>query len=170
MKYLKLFEDNEFSVGDIVNVSSAIIKDDVGRITKIDGKIVTLNVGGKNHKVSIRNISSNNSIDPFDEDDWNEVDETRKKLNDNIASYIDGDIVTIHRGVMEYRRGIEDFEFDGDTIVLTLVKSALNTFRPRSLINLENYIYDSNFVEGVQFTWDNKVEILLSTDYTYEED
>jgi len=170
MKYLRLFEDNEFSIGDTVNVNSNLIKGEVGKIVKIDGKLVTLNMGGKNHIVSINHISPNNDIDPFDEEDWDEDDQTKIEINDVIATHIEDKTVTLDLRDLANNRwvDVDDINLNENEISFYMYDD-FNQFNPQSLVNLEQYLYGSQFVDNVRFKIGGQIIIELDIDYEYEE-
>jgi len=171
MKYLKLFENNNFSIGDVVNVNSSLIKNEVGRITKIVGKMVTLDMGSGQYRiVSINHISPNNDIDPFGEEDWNEIDEHRIKLNDIIATYIDQTIVTLDFSNILNNRwvDVDDINLDGNEISFYMYNEQ-NRFHPQSLVNFEQYLRGSEFVDNVIFNIGGQIIVELDDDYKYEE-
>lgn len=76
MKYIKLFENIKWKIGDIVSVNGFSIRG-TGKIVDFEGignKTVVVEIGNKQYRVSYNNIKPTNDLDPFDEEDWDEVD------------------------------------------------------------------------------------------------
>jgi len=81
MKYLKLFENvtrKDWRKGDKVLVYSSLMDGEEGTIIgfeRLGNKTVVVDIEGKEYRTSINNIYPRISIDPWDEEDWNESED-----------------------------------------------------------------------------------------------
>lgn len=183
MKHLKLYEEinRKWDIGDIVSVNGFSISG-TGKIIGFEGignKTVVVEIDNKEYRVSYNNIKPSNELDPYDEEDWNEVDKVvRKKLKDNIGDYEEDGVIGIHfRELIEnvrYYFGMvlrpEDIEFDGDSIFFYMFgDDNFGYFEPNVLLQFrDDMIQNSNYIEMVNFAWNSSIRIELSDEYEYE--